>query len=60
MSDMADFTKDDMSLIRTAVERWIDDVSDDIEMSNFTWKNKIRKKEDLEALATKIRLWTGR
>lgn len=60
----AEFTKDDIALIRTSVERWVDDISDDIsddiEMSNFTWEDKIRKKKDLGSLVTKIRLWYGR
>ena len=56
----AEITKRDLVHLRIALERWIDDVSDDIEMSNFKWKDKIKKKEELESLSNKIRLWSGR
>ena len=54
-----EFTREDLDKLFTAVERWIDDVTDDIEMSNFTWKDKVKVREKLTALSGKIRLWIG-
>lgn len=54
-----EFTGVDTKNLFVAVERWIDVVTDDIEMSNFKWKEKVELRENLKSLSNKIRLWIG-
>ncbi len=56
----AQLTKRDIHLLMSSVERYADYTDDDIEMSNFEWKEKVELKKELDNLSRKIRLWLGR
>jgi hypothetical protein len=54
-----EFTGDDLNNLFAAVEKWLDTITADIEMSNFASKKAVKKRENLKSLSNKVRLWIG-
>ncbi len=57
---VSELSEDDLRLLMIAVERWADDLDNDIEMSNFAQPINVERLERLNKISTKIRLFAGR